>query len=163
MKRILLLAVAIIACQTVNAQKPGIRSDIMLDKLNFEAPLFGVTKKNVKPKWSVVAFGEVSAGFSYRFNVPEQIHPDGGYAELGVLELRYRPSGKKDELFRNGRAIYHHYARLARRQGHCCGTGHISHFWLYPGIRRLENRIIHLSRGGTWDPAEQIQGRRSGL
>ena len=91
MKRILLLAVAIIACQTVNAQNPGIRSDIMLDKLNFEAPLFGVTKKNVKPKWSVVAFGEVSAGFSYRFNVPEQIHPDGSYADVSLLELRYRP------------------------------------------------------------------------
>lgn len=91
MKRVLLLLVAIIACQTVNAQNPGIRSDIMLDKLNFEAPLFGVTKKNVKPKWSVVAFGEVSAGFSYRFNVPEQIHPDGGYAEVSLLEMRYRP------------------------------------------------------------------------
>ena len=61
MKRVLLLLVAIIACQTVNAQKPGIRSDIMLDKLNFEAPLFGVTKKNVKPKWSVVAFPEPRA------------------------------------------------------------------------------------------------------
>ena len=63
------------------------------DRLNFEAPLFGVTKKNVKPKWSVVAFGEVSGGYSYRFNLPSQIHPNGGYAELNLLELRFRPGG----------------------------------------------------------------------
>ena len=61
------------------------------DKLNFEAPLFGVTKKNVKPKWSVVAFGEVGGGYSCRFNLPSQIHPNGGYAELNLLELRCRP------------------------------------------------------------------------
>ena len=64
---------------------------IAQDKLNFEAPLFGVTKKNVKPKWSVVAFGEVSGGYSYRFNLPSQIHKNGAFAEMNLLELRYRP------------------------------------------------------------------------
>lgn len=60
-------------------------------KLNFEAPLFGVTKKNVKPAWSVVAFGEISGGYSHRFNAPSQIQPSGYFTELNILELRYRP------------------------------------------------------------------------
>lgn len=81
MKRFLLAVAAALVVMSASAQ----------DKLNFEAPLFGVTKKNVKPKWSVVAFGEVGGGYSYRFNLPAQIHGNGGFAELNLVELRYRP------------------------------------------------------------------------
>ena len=60
------------------------------EKLNFEAPLFGVTKKNVKPKWSVVAFGGVQAGYSYRF-VEDPIHSSGSFGELDLIDFRLRP------------------------------------------------------------------------
>ena len=49
MKKVFLLLTAAFVALSASAQN---------DKLNFEAPLFGVTKKNVKPKWSVVALPE---------------------------------------------------------------------------------------------------------
>ena len=83
------------------------------DKLNFEVPLFGLTVKNVKPQWSLVAFGEVNLGYSYALHVPEYyytyewttasgesveqyrtpigLHSGGIYGAVSLLELRYRP------------------------------------------------------------------------
>ena len=60
-------------------------------KLNFEAPLFGVTHKNVKPAWSVVALSSVEIGASYAFDVPDAMTPLGYYAEATLLELQARP------------------------------------------------------------------------
>lgn len=82
MKKIIALFAAALTVFSAAAQN---------QKLNFEAPLFGVTRKNVNPKWSVVAFGEVSGGYSHRLNTPAQIRPSGYFGELNILELRYRP------------------------------------------------------------------------
>ena len=98
------------------AQDPEITSTVVGKKLNFEAPLFGVTMKNVKPTWSLVAFGQVNLGYSHALHVPEHyhyydweattqsgetilveekipigLHPGGLYGDLSILELRYRP------------------------------------------------------------------------
>ena len=94
MKRLLLAAAAALAVMSASAQ----------DKLNFEAPLFGVTKKNVKPQWSLVAFGEVGAGYGYRMNLPSQIHQNGVFAELDLLEMRYRP-GRNANLLSMGLSV----------------------------------------------------------
>ena len=60
-------------------------------KLNFEAPLFGVTHKNVKPAWSVVALSGVEIGASYAIGVPDAMTPLGYSAEATLLELQARP------------------------------------------------------------------------
>ena len=81
MKNVFLSLMAALIALSASAQN---------DKLNFEAPLFGVTKKNVKPKWSVVAFGGIQAGYSYR-NVESPIRSSGLYGELDLVDFRLRP------------------------------------------------------------------------
>lgn len=66
-------------------------STVVGKKLNFEAPLFGVSLKNEKPVWALTTFGEVSGGMTYCFDTPSQMKPVGYTAELSILELRYRP------------------------------------------------------------------------
>lgn len=82
MKRILTLIFFALTVVTASAQKP---------KLNFEVPLFGVTAKNVKPTWSVVAFGNVETGASFAFRTPYAMHPVGCFAELTLVEFQARP------------------------------------------------------------------------
>ena len=82
MKKVLILLVAALAALPAAAQHT--------EKLNFEAPLFGVTKKNVKPKWSVVVFGGVQAWYSYRF-VEDPIRSSGLFGELDLIDFRLRP------------------------------------------------------------------------
>ena len=82
MKKILTMIAAALVLFSAAAQET---------KLNFEAPLFGVAKKNVKPAWSVVALSGVEVGTSYAFGVPEAMHPFGCYAEATLLELQARP------------------------------------------------------------------------
>lgn len=103
MKRIILIISAALAVLSAAAQAPGTGSTVAGKKLNFEAPLFGLTVKNVKPQWSLVAFGEVNLGYSHAFHVPEYyytyegttvpigLHSGGIYGAVSLLELRYRP------------------------------------------------------------------------
>ncbi len=91
MKRVIITILAMMTVLSAAAQNQIIQSTVKGEKLNFEAPLFGVTKKNVTPKWSLVALGELSGGYSYRMNLPEQIHSNGIFAEMNLLEMRYRP------------------------------------------------------------------------
>lgn len=113
MKKILFSTMAVIACFSATAQRSDTTSTVIGKKLNFEAPLFGVTVKNVKPTWSLVVFGEVNLGYSYALNVPGKTHIEQGttgtgdtveYADyavklhsggisgdLSLLELRLRP------------------------------------------------------------------------
>ena len=111
MKRIILTLSLVLAVLPVMAQSRDTVSTVVGRKLNFEAPLFGVTI-NTLPKWSLVLLGDVNLGYSYAFNVPEAYHQStftsasgetspiytpiglkssGIYADLSVLELRYRP------------------------------------------------------------------------
>lgn len=114
-KAMIMVATALLAISAA-AQDPDIMSTVVGKKLNFEAPLFGVTMKNVKPTWSLVAFGQVNLGYSYALHVPEHfyekeyeaitgsgetilvqdriptgLHPGGVYGDISLLELRYRP------------------------------------------------------------------------
>ena len=111
MKRIILTLSVLLAVLPVMAQNRDTISTVVGRKLNFEAPLFGVTV-NTKPKWSLVLLGDVNLGYSYAFNVPEAYHEltwtlasgetsseyvpiglktSGMYSDFSVLELRYRP------------------------------------------------------------------------
>ena len=113
MKKLFVATLAALAVLSAAAQTPGTESTVAGKKLNFEAPLFGVTVKNVKPQWSVVAFGEVNLGYSHALNVPEvyntyeattatgeKVEVTGGYiglrpggicGDLSLVELRFRP------------------------------------------------------------------------
>ena len=113
MKKLFLAISAALAVLSAAAQTPGTESTVVGKKLNFEAPLFGLTVKNVKPQWSVVAFGEVNLGYSYALNVPEVfntyeastaagenvevtdaaigLRPGGLCGDLSLVELRFRP------------------------------------------------------------------------
>ncbi|MBP5539750.1 MAG: hypothetical protein J6X69_08045 [Bacteroidales bacterium] len=158
MKRITLILTAILATLTATAQTAGYPSEIKGDKLDFEAPLFGVTKKNIKPKWSVVAFAEVNGGFSYRFNVPEQIHPDGGYAELNLLELRYRPM-RNGNLFSLGLSgcIDAHMARKTNFFGMDGQFTTMTPGWLAARAIAAE-RVISLTFGYTRESGDWKTG-----
>ena len=112
-KNVIAIISATMIVLPVVAQTPEIKSNMAGEKLNFEAPLFGVTAKNVKPQWSVVAFGEVNLGYSHALHVPEVyntyqattatgekvevtdaaigLRPGGLYGDLSLLELRFRP------------------------------------------------------------------------
>ena len=91
MKKVLLTTVAALAVLSAAAQDVETKSTVKGGKLNFEAPLFGITEKNMIPKWSLVAFGGVFGGYSYRFKAPSQMNASGYYGELNLIELRYRP------------------------------------------------------------------------
>ena len=113
MKKALIVFAFAMTALSAAAQSPDITSTVVGKKLNFEVPLFGVTAKNVKPTWSLVAFGEVDFGGSYALHVQEYfdtsvgttatgetveygnrpigLHSVGTYMDLSLLELRYRP------------------------------------------------------------------------
>ena len=122
MRKALTLFAAAMGILSAAAQSPDNASTVTGKKLNFEAPLFGVTAKNARPTWSLVAFGEVNLGFSYALHVPitagsyggitasgDKIevlanpsigpHPGGICADLSLLELRLRP-------WRNGNLFF---------------------------------------------------------
>ena len=113
MKRTLITIVSALAVLSAAAQVPATSSNVIGEKLNFEAPLFGVTARNVRPTWSLVAFGEINFGYSHALNIPEKthikqgttasgetveyadytvkLHSGGICGDLSLVELRLRP------------------------------------------------------------------------
>ena len=89
-KAVLILVAGLIAME-VFAQAPDTTSTVTGKKLNFEAPIIGLTKRDIKPTWSIVVFEEVSLGLNYMLGVPEAIKPTGIFADLPLVALRYRP------------------------------------------------------------------------
>ena len=89
MKKIVLMVAAALAVCPAIAQNA---------KLNFEAPLFGVTMKNVKPQWSFVVFSGAEAGASNSLAVPEAMHRVGFYANATLVELQFRPGRNQNLL-----------------------------------------------------------------
>ena len=81
------------------AQAPDTTSTVVGRKLNFEVPIFGITKRDFKPTWSIVTFDEISGGFNYLMGVPGQLKPSGVYGDLSIIALRYRP-------WRDGNVFY---------------------------------------------------------
>ena len=91
MKKVFLTVVTALMVLGAAAQNADTTSTVNGEKLNFEAPLFGLTQRNVMQKWSVVAFTGVYGGYSCRFNVPSQMNVSGCFSEVDLIELRYRP------------------------------------------------------------------------
>ena len=91
MKQVFTTIAAALVVLSAAAQAPGTESTVVGKKLNFEAPLFGVTVKNTKPAWTIVTFGEIDGGMSYSLGTPSQMKPIGVSAELSIVEWRYRP------------------------------------------------------------------------
>ncbi|MBR5925567.1 MAG: hypothetical protein IKZ60_08885 [Bacteroidales bacterium] len=91
MKKVLAIVFAALVVITAAAQSPDTTSTVVGRKLNFEAPIFGLTKRDLKPKWSVVAFDEVSMGLNHLTDIPGEMKPSGLYADMSLLALRYRP------------------------------------------------------------------------
>ena len=89
-KAILILVAGLMAIEAY-AQAPDTTSTVVGRKLNFEVPIFGITKRDIKPTWSVVTFDEISGGFNYLMGVPGQLKPTGWYGDLSFIALRYRP------------------------------------------------------------------------
>ncbi|MBR0053038.1 MAG: hypothetical protein IJP73_03950, partial [Bacteroidales bacterium] len=75
-KAILILVAGLMAIEAY-AQAPDTTSTVVGRKLNFEVPIFGITKRDIKPTWSVVTFDEISGGFNYLMGVPGQLKPTG--------------------------------------------------------------------------------------
>lgn len=90
MKKIL-ISLVMSAATVWSAAAQDTTSTVIGKKLNFEAPLFGVSRKSARPVWSAVALGEVSCGISYRFNAPSRMKPAGYSTELSIMEFRWRP------------------------------------------------------------------------
>ena len=91
MKHTITSLLAALLVVSAAAQNTDTTSTVVGKKLNFEAPLFGVSVRNLRPTWSVAAFDEATMGWNYFFGAPTQIKPSGLYAELSMLSLRYRP------------------------------------------------------------------------
>jgi len=91
MRKVFTSIAAAMVVLSAAAQNPGTESTVVGRKLNFEAPLFGVTAKNTMPAWSVVAFGELDLGGTYALNTPKELKPVGLSGELSIIEWRYRP------------------------------------------------------------------------
>lgn len=91
MKKVLSIVSAALVAITAAAQSPDTTSTVVGRKLNFEAPLFGLTMKNVKPKWSMIYFAGVRGGYSFRLDAPDEMNASGYFGELDLIEIRYRP------------------------------------------------------------------------
>ena len=89
-KVVLILVVGLIAIEA-SAQAPDTTSTVVGRKLNFEVPIFGITKRDLKPTWSIVTFDEISGGFNYLIGVHGHLKPSGWYGDLSIIALRYRP------------------------------------------------------------------------
>ena len=90
-KKVVLILVAGLIAMEAYAQAPDTTSTVVGRKLNFEVPIFGITKRDFKPTWSIVTFDEISGGFNYLMGVPGQLKPSGWYGDLSIIALRYRP------------------------------------------------------------------------
>ncbi len=90
-KKIVLMLAAALAMCPAYGQTPDTTSTVVGRKLNFEAPIFGLSKRDLKPSWSVVFLDEVSLGLHYLPGAPAEIKSAGIFAELFPLAFRYRP------------------------------------------------------------------------
>lgn len=90
-KKIVLMLAAALAMCPAYGQTPDTTSTVVGRKLNFEAPIFGLSKRDLKPSWSLVFLDDVSLGLHYLPGAPAEIKSAGIFAELFPLAFRYRP------------------------------------------------------------------------
>lgn len=91
MRKAVFMLCAVFATFSAYGQSPDTTSTVVGKKLNFEVPIFGITKRDVKPTWSIVTFDEMSGGFNYLIGVPEEMKNSGWYVDISIITLRYRP------------------------------------------------------------------------
>lgn len=101
MKKALLTLLAVLSLLSAYGQAPDTTSTVVGGKLNFELPLFNITQQDMIPRWSIVAFDEISGGWNYMPGAPGVMKPSGFYGDLSFLALRYRP-WKDGNLFSMG-------------------------------------------------------------
>ena len=101
MKKFAISMMALLAVVSAAAQTSEVSSTVKEGKLNFEAPLFGVRVKEVKPLFSVTSFAGFKIGVGFRKDVPERMNGRGFYGSCDLVELRYRP-WRDDNLFSAG-------------------------------------------------------------
>ena len=85
------MLVAGLSVLEIYAQAPDTTSTVVGKKLNFEVPIFGITKRDVLHTFSVVTFDEISGGFNYQMGDPGQLRPSGWYGDMSIIALQYRP------------------------------------------------------------------------
>ena len=91
MKQVFTTLTAALVVLSAAAQDPETESTVVGKKLNFEAPLFGVTAIHTIPAWSAVAFGELDFGGAYALDTPSEMKLLGQSLEISIIEFRYRP------------------------------------------------------------------------
>ena len=105
MKKAVLILVAGFMAMEAYAQAPDTTSTVVGRKLNFEAPVFGLSERDIKPAWSVVMLDEAAVGLNYMLGIPGEIKPAGIFADyshagnLGadkvlLFGLSCRPAGR---------------------------------------------------------------------
>ena len=88
MKKAVLILVAGFMAMEAYAQAPDTMSTVVGRKLNFEAPVFGLSERDIKPAWSVVMLDEAAVGLNYMLGIPGEIKPAGIFADLSLVALR---------------------------------------------------------------------------
>ena len=101
MKKALSTLLAVLSLLSAYGQAPDTTSTVVGNKLNFEVPLVGVSRRDIIPTWSLVAFDEISGGWNYLRGAPGAMNPSGFYGDLSLIALRYRP-WKDGNLFTVG-------------------------------------------------------------
>ena len=101
MRKTFLTLLAVLSLLSAYGQAPDTTSTVVGSKLNFELPLFNITQQDVIPRWSIVAFDEISGGWNYMPGVPGAMKPSGLYGDMSLIALRYRP-WKDGNLFTMG-------------------------------------------------------------
>lgn len=91
MKKTALILLLAISAFAAHGQSADTTSTVVGRKLNFEMPLFGITKPDVRPTWSAITFEEATGGVNYMVGVPAGMNTYGYYAEISMVALHYRP------------------------------------------------------------------------
>ena len=113
MKKAVLILVAGFMAMEAYAQAPDTTSTVVGRKLNFEAPVFGLSERDIKPAWSVVMLDEAAGGLNYMLGIPGEIKPAGIFADLSLVALRHRP-WKDGNVFSAGLLFGVNYNRLEK-------------------------------------------------
>ena len=85
MKKALSTLLAALSLLTAYGQAPDTTSTVVGNKLNFEVPLIGVSRRDIIPAWSLVAFDEISGGWNYLPGAPGAMNPSGFYGDLSLI------------------------------------------------------------------------------
>lgn len=90
-KCIAILAVALAGVSAFAQEVPDTVSTVVGNKMNFEAPLFGVKNRDEIKTWTLITLDDVSIGANYLIDSPAGMKSWGYFATTPFLGIRYRP------------------------------------------------------------------------